>query len=156
MLWMPQSPSVDVIEQSCGRMPTVTRAPTGTPVTAVSKRPAFEPISTRTRPSCTRATPGNTLICGSPTNPATNRFARSSNPGVHHREPVGQRQRIHLVVRNDDGGVAKRALQHFQISRDSPLPLPSTPEYLGITQRVQASKRDHTAPSKAGPASSTI
>lgn len=30
--------------------------------------------------------------------------------GIHDREPVGERQCLHLIVRDDDGGVAELAL----------------------------------------------
>ncbi len=38
--------------------------------------------------------------------------------GVHHREAIGERQRLDLIVCDDDGGVAELALQHLQFSTD--------------------------------------
>ena len=35
---------------------------------------------------------------------------------LHHRQAVGQGQCLHLVVRDDDGGVAEFTLQHLQFA----------------------------------------
>ena len=91
-----------------------------------------EPISTRTRPSTTLAVPGRTLICGSPTNCGDEQIGRIvehlvggaellNDARIHHREPVGQRQRLDLIVSDDDRGVTEFALQHLQFATH-PLP----------------------------------
>ena len=102
------------------------------------------------------ATPRSTLICGSPTNCGDEQVGRVvehlvggaellDDAGVHHREPVGQRQRLDLVVGDDDGGVAELALQHLQLAAH-----PLARRGVEVAQRLVEQQHRRVADQRAG------
>ena len=124
-------------------MPTVTLVPSATPV-AVGLQIALRPNRSRhaARPSTTLTTPRSDVDLRLADELGDEQVGRIvehlvggaellHHAGVHHREPVGQRQRLDLVVGDHDRGVAEFALQHLQLA-----PHPLARRRVEVAQRL--------------------